>query len=138
MNAFFSYQVGYCLLVWMFHNKRYNNKRNCLHERMLRIVQKVYKSSFAELLSEDKSFTVHHKNVQKLAIEMYKVKNELCVRSNTSIQPQKQLNMWFLQNQNCTLWYSNHYLPWSKNQVMKTKQQSMLHLQKIHYKCWLR
>ena len=45
---------------------------------MFRIVCKDYKSSFAELLSEDKSFTVHHKNVQKLAIEMYKVKNELC------------------------------------------------------------
>ena len=36
----------------------------------LRIVYKDYKSSFAELLS-DKSFTVHHKNVQKLAIEIY-------------------------------------------------------------------
>ena len=45
---------------------------------MLRIVHKDYKSSFAELLSEDKSFTVNHKKVQKLAIEMYKVKNELC------------------------------------------------------------
>ena len=45
---------------------------------MLRIVYKDYKSSFAELLSDNKSFTVHHKNVQKLAIEMYKVKNELC------------------------------------------------------------
>ena len=45
---------------------------------MLRIVYKDYKSSFAELLSEDKSFTVYHKNVQKLAIEIYKVKNELC------------------------------------------------------------
>ena len=45
---------------------------------MLRIVYKEYKSSFAELLSEDKSFTVHHKNVQKLAIEMYKIKNEFC------------------------------------------------------------
>ena len=33
--------------------------------------------SFAEFLSEDKSFTVHHKNAQKLAIEMYKVKIEL-------------------------------------------------------------
>ena len=45
---------------------------------MLRIVYKDYKSSFAELLSEGRSFTVHQKNVQKLAIEMYKVKNELC------------------------------------------------------------
>ena len=40
--------------------------------------QEDYKSSFAELLSEDKSFTLHHRNVQKLATEMYKVKNELC------------------------------------------------------------
>ena len=78
MNAFFSSQFGYCPLVWMFHNRRYNNKINRLHERMLRIVYKDYKSSFAELLSEDKSFTVNHKNVQKLTIEMYKIKNELC------------------------------------------------------------
>ena len=62
----------------MFHNRKYNNKINRLHERILRTVYKGYKSSFSELLSEDKSFTVHHKNVQKLAIEMHNVKNELC------------------------------------------------------------
>ena len=62
----------------MFHNRRHNNKINRLHERILRIVYKDYKSSFAKLLSEDKLFTLHHKNVQKLAIEIYKIKNELC------------------------------------------------------------
>ena len=36
MNAFFSSQFWYCPLVWMFHNGRYNNKINHLHERMLR------------------------------------------------------------------------------------------------------
>ena len=45
---------------------------------MLRIVYKDYKSSFVELLSEDKLLTVHHRNAQKIAIEMCKVKNELC------------------------------------------------------------
>ena len=60
-------QFGYCPLVWMFHNRRCNNKINHLHERMLRIVYKDYKLSFAELLSKDKSFTVHHRTVQKLA-----------------------------------------------------------------------
>ena len=69
INAFFSSQLGYCSLVWMFQNRRHNNKINCLHERMLIIVYNDYKSSFAEFLSEYKSFTVHHKNVQKLAIE---------------------------------------------------------------------
>ena len=47
MNAFFSFQFGYCPFVWMFHNRRHNNKINRLHERMLRIVYKDYKSSFA-------------------------------------------------------------------------------------------
>ena len=74
---FFSSQFGYCPLVWMFHNRKYNNKINCLHERMLRRVYQDYKSSFSELLSEDKSLTVYHRNVQNIAIDMYKVKNEL-------------------------------------------------------------
>ena len=58
----------------------YYLKINRLHEWMPRIVCKDYKLLFAELLSEDKSFTIHHKNVQKLAIEMYKVKNQLCLK----------------------------------------------------------
>ena len=79
MNAFFLPQFGYWLLVWMFHNRKYNTRIKSLHERMLRIVYKVYKdqkSSFAELLSKDKSFTVQHRNVQKLAIDINKIKNE--------------------------------------------------------------
>ena len=48
---------------------------------MLRIVYKDYKSFFAGLLSEHKSLTVHHRNVQKLAIEMHKVKNEICPKN---------------------------------------------------------
>ena len=66
MNAFVSSQLRYCPLVWMFHNGGYNNKINCLHERMLRIVYEDYKSPSAELLSGDKSFTVHHRNIQKV------------------------------------------------------------------------
>ena len=61
----------------MFQIKRYNNIINCLQKQTLRIVYKDYKSSFAELLSADKLFTVHHKNVKKPAIKMYKVKNVL-------------------------------------------------------------
>ena len=44
---------------------------------MLRTVYKDYKLSFAERLS-DESFIVRRRNVQKLVIEIYKVKNELC------------------------------------------------------------
>ena len=47
---------------------------------MLRIVYKDYKSSFIKHLSEDKLLTFCHRNFQKVAIEMYKVKNELCLK----------------------------------------------------------
>ena len=48
-----------------------------MDERSLRIVYNHYVSTFNELLTADKSFTIHHKNVQTLAIEMYKVTNDL-------------------------------------------------------------
>ena len=115
MNAFFLSQFGYCPFVWMFHNGRCNNKTNRLHEQILRIVYKDYKSSFAKLLSEDKSFTLYQKNVQQVAIEMYKVKNELCRKIMLDLfkevtHPYNLRNMWFLQNQNCTS-KLYHYLP---------------------------
>ena len=32
---------------------------------------------FEDLLSRDKSVSIHHRNIQKVAIEMFKVKNDL-------------------------------------------------------------
>ena len=42
-------------------------------EKALRLVSLVYLSSFDLLLDKDKSFTIHKRNIQKLAIELYKV-----------------------------------------------------------------
>ena len=77
MKAFIESQFGYCPLIWMFHSRTSNNKINKLHERALRLVYKDYNSSFQELLNRDDSFSIHHRNLQKLATEMYKVKNDL-------------------------------------------------------------
>ena len=56
----------------MFHSRELNKKINRLHERALRVVYKNYELSFEELLFIDGSFSVHHRNVQAVAIEMYK------------------------------------------------------------------
>ena len=77
MKAFIESQFGYCLLIWMFHSRGVNNKVNHLHERSLRIVYKDNISSFEDLLKRDKLFTIHQRNIQSLAIELFKVKESL-------------------------------------------------------------
>ena len=73
MNAFFNSQFNYCPLVWMFHSRCNNNKINRLHERCLRIIYNDKQSSFEELLEKDGSVSIHIRNLQLLATEMYKV-----------------------------------------------------------------
>ena len=61
----------------MFYSRKSNNKTNLLHERVLKMIYNNQISSFQELLEEDNSFTVHHFNIQSLAIEMFKVINNI-------------------------------------------------------------
>ena len=78
MNAFITFQFSYCPLVWMFHSRTLNNRINKIHERALRLV---YKNetflSFDDLLKRDRSVSIHQKNLQILATEIYKTKNDL-------------------------------------------------------------
>ena len=54
-----------------------NNRINSLHKRALRVVYRDYNATFSELLSKDKSVTIHQRNLQLLATEIFKTKNEL-------------------------------------------------------------
>ena len=58
----------------MIHSRGLNNKINRIHERALRIVYDDNRSSFEDLLNKDKSVTIHQRNLQQLAIEIFKVK----------------------------------------------------------------
>ena len=61
----------------MFHSRALNNKINSIHERALRITYNDSKSTFEELLSKDNSVSIHYRNLQVLATEMYKIKNDM-------------------------------------------------------------
>ena len=78
LKAFIESQFSYCPLVWMFCSRQMNRKINHIHERALRLVYDDYESSFEELLIKDNTVSIHHRNIQKVAIEMYKILNDLC------------------------------------------------------------
>ena len=80
MKAFVTSHFAYCPLVWMLHNRTLNNKINRIHERALRVVYQNKTLTFDELLLKDNSIRVHHKNLQILATEIFKVRNELSLK----------------------------------------------------------
>ena len=50
---------------------------NNIHERALRIVYRDYESTFQQLLKQNKSVSIHQRNLQILATEIFKTKNGL-------------------------------------------------------------
>ena len=77
MNAFIISQFGYCPLIWMFHNRKMLQQINRIHERALEIVYADNNSSFEDLLEKSGSVSMHDRNLQQMAIEMYKALNDL-------------------------------------------------------------
>ena len=59
MKTFVESQFSYCLLIWMFHSRRLNNKINIVHEKARRNIYSDYKATFLELLGQGASFSVH-------------------------------------------------------------------------------
>ena len=71
IKMFFESQSNYCPFISMLHSRTLHNKINCIHEETLRIIYSDYKSSFNTLLEKDGSSSIHHRNIQSLAIEIY-------------------------------------------------------------------
>ena len=101
MRTFITSQFNYAPLTWMFHSRTLNNKINRLHERALRLVYEDENLTFQELLDLDESMSIHHRNIQKLAIEMFKIKNNLSpplmqeiFKDNTNIYDFRNKRCW--------------------------------------------
>ena len=77
MNSFFRSQFNYCPLIRMRHSRTNNRKINRRHERCLRIIYNYKQSSYISLLEKDNSVSIHQRNLQILATEMFKVSNGL-------------------------------------------------------------
>ena len=80
----------------MFHSRRTNNKINNLHEKALRIINDDDVSTFDQLLAMGKSFCIHHQNIHRLLIKIYKALHNI----SESILKELfvfELNLWWRQ-----------------------------------------
>ena len=83
-NALLKSQFSYCPLVWMFCSRQTNNI-NKIHERALRIVLSDHISDFATMLQNMNEITIHHRNIQILMIEPFKIKYDLALSITDSM-----------------------------------------------------
>ena len=71
-------QFTYCPLIWVFTLRYLNNAlNNNIYEGALRLIYKDHEKSFNSILTESNLKTIHQKNLEFFAIEMYKFENGL-------------------------------------------------------------
>ena len=98
VKAFILSQFSYCPSVWMCHSRTLNNKINKLHEMALRLVYDDKQSTCEELLNINKSITIHHRNLQVLVTELYKVHYGLAPEPMNDIFEKRDVTYNFINN----------------------------------------
>ena len=72
-NALIKSQLSYCPLVWLFCSRQTNNMINKIHERALWIVLNDLINDFETMLRTMNDITIHHRNIQTLMVELFKI-----------------------------------------------------------------
>ena len=83
----------------MFHSRKLN-RINKLHQRALQLVYRNSNLNFQDLLALDKLLCIHHRDLQKLEIEMYKVKHNISSLLLQELFPRYE-NPYNLRNNRC-------------------------------------
>ena len=77
------FQFSYCPLIWIFTSQYLNNALNSIHERAMyndlfytalqeSLIYNVYELPFGIILEDNKQKSIHQKNIESLATEIYK------------------------------------------------------------------
>ena len=115
MNALLKSQFSYCPVTGMFYSCSLDNKINKLHERCLRIAYNDKKSNFEELLIKDNSISIHHRNIQTIATEMYKFANRMSPEITNEIFQLREINHYNLSETSITIYCTSRELCLSWN-----------------------
>ena len=72
LNSVVKSQFSYCPLICMFTSRYLNNALNSIHGRALRLIYNDYELTFDRILEDNNQKSIHQKNIESLAIEIYK------------------------------------------------------------------
>ena len=91
-NSIIAYLCGCVMVASLTKNQ------NRLHERCLRIIYGNKQSSFEELLEKNSSVSIHERNIQILATEMYKVSKRMSPPQITELFARKNEHSYNLRD----------------------------------------
>ena len=80
MKSFVTSKFSYCPLIWMCRSRRHNIKISSIHERAPRISYQDHSLTFQELLNIDNAISMHHRNLQVMATEMFNGNSKTNIR----------------------------------------------------------
>ena len=132
----------------MFYSKTSSSMINKLHERSLRITLNDYSSDFNILLENNNDIRNHHRNIQVLLIEVFKMKNGLAppvMESNLN----KRFNTYNIRNfrkfateRKRTVWYGLKTLSYRYSQLWSLLPESLKEMNSVsqfkrNFKHWI-
>ena len=130
-NSIIKSQFSYCPLVSMICSRTSNNMTNKLHKRSLKIILNDCSRDFNILPGNNNNICNHHKNIQALLIEVFKMKNRLSPLIMESIL-NKRFNIYNLRNfqefsteRKRTTWYSLENLSYLYPQLWSLLPESL-------------
>ena len=137
-NSIIKSQFSYCPLVWMFCSRTSKNMINKLHERSLRTILNDYSSDFNILLENNNDICNHHRNIQALLIEVFKMKKRLAPPIMESIL-NKRFNTYnlrgfqeFATERKRTVWYGLETLSYCYPQLWSLLLESLREMNSLN------
>ena len=73
-------QFNYCAIVWMFSSRESKLRSKNVHKRTLSVVSKEYEKKNKDLLADHDQISIHQKDLQFLATEVFKSTNKLTLQ----------------------------------------------------------
>ena len=123
LNSVVKSQFSYFPQIWMLTSRYLNNALNSIHERALHFICNNYELPFDRVLEDNKQKIIHQKNIESLAIEIFKfqaglttpIMGDLFVTGEKNYSLRNFLRIRIFTQTNSNIWDRNYFLQGTSN-----------------------